>query len=115
MIPYVVIGIVFSAFTVGVSYFFKKNFPKEINSFIGYRTWRSMQSPEMWTLANQYASLLLFKLSFATLPVFLLFLFTFTPHIAFIIAVVYWILGLILTLVKTEIRLKRIMNEPPKG
>ena len=47
---------------------FRKGGPKEINSVVGYRTHRSMQSVEAWRFAHQYSGALFQKIGLVSLP-----------------------------------------------
>ncbi|WP_278308919.1 SdpI family protein [Parasporobacterium paucivorans] len=68
MIPVIIIAI-------GVV--FKNHPPKEINSFAGYRTSRSMKSKETWEFANKYSARLMLLcgiiLLIITVPILLVF------------------------------------------
>lgn len=100
-------NILISLFNVVLYAFFRKSYPKEINSMIGYRTKRSMKSQEAWLFANKYASDLMLK-SAAVLFIlqFLLHLFL-QPEVALITFVVVWIMSLFITIFITENALKR--------
>ena len=47
---------------------FKKGGPKEINSVVGYRTHRSMQSVEAWRFAHQYSGALFKRSAWSLCP-----------------------------------------------
>lgn len=89
-----------------IAYLFKKNNPKEINNFVGYRTKRSMSSKENWLKGNKYSSNLLFKLSLVLLPVQVLLYLLFNPLVVLLILAGLWILIALITIFKTEIQLK---------
>lgn len=92
---------------LSISYLFKRNYPKEINSFMGYRTKRSMMSSEAWIAANQYSSNLLFRYSKITVLLQFLFIISLGRKVAILSAASLWILFLLITIVQTEVMLKR--------
>jgi hypothetical protein len=102
----IVFNIIFLFSCVTISYLFKKNYPTDINSMIGYRTKRSMASKEAWVLANKYSSNLLFKYSIITITVQILLFVFFGYKVAILGAASLWILLLFTTLMQTEIKLK---------
>ena len=48
------ISLLFPFIMVGLGNYFYKNPPKKINSLFGYRTARSVQTPETWAFAQHY-------------------------------------------------------------
>ena len=106
----IVFNIIFLLTCLSLSYLFKTNYPKEINDIIGYRTKRSMSSKEAWLLANSYASQWLFKYSLlAVLSQIILFII-FDAKIALLVTSSLWIVTLFVTIIQTEIKLKRFQR-----
>ena len=97
----------FGIVNVVVSYVFKKQYPKEINTYFGYRTKRSMASPERWIMANRYSSGLLFKSSLATIVFQCVACSIFALDTAIILTIIFWIAAILFTSLKTEQLLKK--------
>jgi hypothetical protein len=95
---------------ISISYFFKKYYPKGINAFMGYRTKRSMSSPEAWLLANKYSSQMLFDFAITTVILQGILNFLQPPGIALACTAVFWIMALFLTIFLTEVKLKKAGN-----
>jgi len=74
---------------LGVSVLFKLLPPKEINSFYGYRTTKSMSTIQNWKLANNYSSTLMI-IAFLFLAILYFILDFFKIHFT------YLFLGLII-------------------
>jgi uncharacterized membrane protein len=104
---FVILNVVFLITCVSVSFAFKNHYPKDINSFVGYRTRRSMSSKEAWLDANEYASSQLFKYSFVAVIIQVALFFAINAKIALLTSAGVWILFLLLTLVQTEVKLRR--------
>jgi hypothetical protein len=103
----IILNILFALSMLGISYTFKKFYPREINIFVGYRTRRSMASAEAWNIANKYASELLFSASMAVALIQVILNFIVVAHHALIISAGLWLAFLILTIIQTELKLKR--------
>ena len=102
-----VTAFLFSVLNIVVSFLFRKFQPKEINGFFGYRTARSMGSQAAWNFANHYSAQLLFRCAWAVfLFQFVLYLI-FEAAIALLCFVGLWIACLFLTILRTEVMLKR--------
>lgn len=100
-------GILLSLLNVAISSLFRKYYPREVNSLVGYRTRRSMRSKDAWTFANQYASDFLFRCSLA-IPVIQIILYVFLdPPVALLALVAVWIACLFYTILRTEVMLRR--------
>ncbi|MFC4636428.1 SdpI family protein [Dokdonia ponticola] len=56
-------GILFLCLT----YYYRKNPPKKINHFYGYRTRRSMANQEIWDVANRQSAKDLWRVALATM------------------------------------------------
>ncbi len=93
---------------VGISYAFKRNYPKEINDVVGYRTKRSMKSQANWLEANKYSSSLIFKISWIAAGCQLVLYISFGGQVSLFVTVGLWILLLLWVIFKTERRLKRL-------
>lgn len=104
----IVFNIIFLLSCVSISYLFKKNYPTDINSMIGYRTKRSMASKESWVFANKYSSHLLFQYSVFTVIVQILLFLFFGGKVAILSAASLWLLLLLTTLFLTELKLKNL-------
>ena len=103
----IVFNIIFLMSCISISYLFKKNYPTDINSMIGYRTKRSMASKESWILANKYSSNLLFKYSIITVTIQVILFVLLGAKVAILIASSLWLTLLLTTLLQTEVKLKR--------
>ncbi|MEJ1242540.1 SdpI family protein [Chryseolinea sp. T2] len=99
----IVVNVVFLTTCSSISHALKKYYPKDINSFVGYRTTRSMSSKEAWLRSNEYASGVLFKFSFVVVLIDLALL----AKTAFLTGAAEWVVFLILTIVQTEMKLRR--------
>ncbi len=95
---------------ISISYLFKKNYPTDINSIIGYRTKRSMSSKESWIFANKYSSNLLFKYSIITVIIQIVLFTILGGKVAILSAASLWIILLLTTLWQTEVKLKNTDN-----
>jgi hypothetical protein len=104
----IVFNILFLMSCVPISYLFKKNYPTDINSMIGYRTKRSMASKDSWVLANKYSSNLLFKYSLLTAIIQIALFTVFGGKVAILGAASLWLILLLTTLLQTEIKLKKL-------
>jgi uncharacterized membrane protein len=76
-----------------------RNTPKQINTFYGYRTPRSMRTPKTWEAANAYANKLMWRFSLYSLALPLIgwflwkdhnFLVTVIGHTLLVISVIYF-------------------------
>ena len=91
--------------------------PKEINSFFGYRTTRSMKSPDTWKFAHKCAGRLFFIVGLATLvpTVAVQIPFYNSPdNVIGTISVIIMSVQLaiiVLSLIPTEIALKKNFND----
>jgi uncharacterized membrane protein len=103
-------NVLFMITTPLLAYAFRKFFPKEINPIIGYRTKRSMASQKAWLEANRYAANLLVRYSLLILLLQVTLLFFFNPRISLLSAIGLLITALIVTLIQTEIHLKKSLN-----
>jgi uncharacterized membrane protein len=103
-------NIIFLMSCISISYLFKKNYPTDINSIIGYRTKRSMVSKESWVFANKYSSNLLFKYSIITVIIQIALFTIFGGKIAILSAASLWIILLLTTLWQTEVNLKKTQS-----
>lgn len=100
-------GILLSLLNVAISSLFRRHYPREINSIVGYRTKRSMRSNDAWIFANQYSSDLLFRCSLAMLVLQIILYLFLDPPVALLALVALWIACLFYTILRTEIMLKR--------
>lgn len=98
---------------VGLGNYFSKNPPKKINSLFGYRTARSVQTPETWAFAHHYCGQLWVRTGKVMLiisPIAMAFLFgreiDYVGLYGGIIVVIQAII-LVSTIFFTEIALKR--------
>ncbi|SHJ51651.1 SdpI/YhfL protein family protein [Parasporobacterium paucivorans DSM 15970] len=70
-------GTMIPVIIIAIGVVFKNHPPKEINSFAGYRTSRSMKSKETWEFANKYSARLMLLcgiiLLIITVPILLVF------------------------------------------
>lgn len=57
------------AMMIVIGRWFMQGGPKERNMLFGYRTKRSMQSPEMWVFAHHYCGKLWLRLGLILLPI----------------------------------------------
>ncbi len=101
------INIFFLITCLSISYLFKSNYPKDINSLIGYRTKRSMASKEAWLLANSYSSKTLFDYALVTVVIQASLFIVFGARVALLGILILWTVALLATIVQTEIRLKK--------
>jgi len=90
-----------------LGFYMKKNPPKKINHFYGYRTKRSMKSQEAWDFAQVYSSDIMVNIGL--LHVLMSFIVVFLQESA-LIAFVF--IGMIITtfgylIYKTEVELKK--------
>jgi len=104
----VVFNVIFLISCLSISYLFKRFYPKEINILIGYRTKRSMASNEAWNFANGYSSSLLFSYSLITVAIQVVLFLIFDERIAILVAASLWLILLVLTIVQTESKLKKL-------
>lgn len=74
---------------------------------MGYRTKRSMSSPEAWILANKYSSQILFNYAIITVIVQVILNFLQPPETALACTAAFWIIALFLTIFQTEVKLKK--------
>jgi len=102
-----VFNIVLVVFFILIALWFKTNDPKEINPIINYRTKRSMSSRDNWLFANKFASKMMFKLSFALIPLSLLLYVFYDTEVALFGMIGLWVVILIFTIIETERRLKQ--------
>lgn len=58
--------LLFPAFIIAISAIWMNHPPKEINAMAGYRTYRSMRSPETWKFAHKYVCRLWLYTEFPT-------------------------------------------------
>ena len=107
----IVFNIIFLLTCLSISYLFKTNYPKEINDIIGYRTKRSMSSKEAWLLANSYSSEWLFKYSLLAVLLQIILFIIFDAKIALLVTSSLWIVTLFITIIQTEIKLKRFERQ----
>jgi uncharacterized membrane protein len=57
----IIVGhIILASAFIGLAVFFKKNPPKTINSWYGYRTHFSMKNQQVWEEANRYSNKAMF-------------------------------------------------------
>jgi uncharacterized membrane protein len=110
---FILLNVLQAITVVAISYFFKKNYPKEINAFMGYRTKRSMSSPEAWILANSYSSQILFNYSVIAVILQLFLNLFLAPSVALVWTVAVWIFFLFLTIFQTEVELKKSQAKSP--
>lgn len=82
--------------------------PKEINSFFGYRTPRSMKTKEIWDEANRFSANMLIRLSLAVIGVQIFSIFTFQndESLGYTISTIAFVLAPILLIFVTEKHLK---------
>lgn len=91
--------------------------PKEINSFFGYRTTRSMKSPDTWKFAHKCAGRLWFIIGLVTLAPTVLAQIPFynssdnVVGIVSVIIITVQCVILILPTIPTEIALKKNFND----
>jgi hypothetical protein len=109
----IIVSCVFLLFCVMISYVLKVSYPKEINSWIGYRTRRSIRSQESWVAANECAGKLLFRYALVAILVFPIVLATFIaldiPFLFLMPATAgLWAIALIATIIQTERRLIKL-------
>ena len=102
------VNILFIISCVSISYVFKMNYPKDINSLIGYRTKRSMASKEAWVFANGYFSKTLFRYAIMTVMIQIALFISLGPQAALIGILITWTLALLVTMVQTEFQLKKM-------
>lgn len=94
-----------------------KHYPKNINGLVGYRTTRSMKNMDTWRFANEHCGRLwykmgLFMLAFSILvSVLLLRTDDNTYSMISLIFVLFQCVVLILSIIPTEIALKKMFNE----
>ncbi len=104
---FIAFNILFFLITISISYLFKTSYPKEINSLVGYRTKRSMASKEAWLLANSYSSKLLFNYAIMAVSLQVILFILADPKTSILAGAGFWIITLFITLVQTEMKLKR--------
>jgi len=93
-------------FFVALAWYYKRNPPKEINSFYGYRTRRSMANLNIWKVANAQNAKDFFKVAIATLIAgLLLMLFSFKLRI--LIQVFVLLVGIGVAIWNTETQLNK--------
>lgn len=98
---------------VGCGGLWRKQPPKSINKFYGYRTARSMKSKESWDFAHKYIGRIWFKLGvgIAIFTIIIFFIFKnsndSTLGKVFVNLMIIQIITLIVPIISTEIALKR--------
>ena len=86
----------------------KKNPPRKINSFIGYRTKRSMKNQLLWDEANKYSSEMMLKYGIIFVVIGLLLSILFDGIIITFTIFGILISCIILMIIKVEKRLKNL-------
>ncbi|KAA9332194.1 SdpI family protein [Hymenobacter busanensis] len=85
--------------------------PRQINLLYGYRTTRSMRTPATWQEANTYFAHYFWRLSW-TLPVLAATAYLLLGDArALVVLLAGWVLGLLIGVVRTERRLKRLFDD----
>lgn len=97
-----IMNISFTLMFISIAYLFKKSYPKEMNSMIGYRTKNAMRSQENWIRANAFSSRLLFKYTLMLPVVQIVLYFIFGSQAALLGMLGLWLLLLLITLFQTE-------------
>lgn len=93
-----------------LSWIFYKRPPKNINSFYGYRTLRSMKNQQMWDEANRYSAIFSIKLNLYCLALpFLGYLFY--PQENILVSMLGHSLLLLLIILFTERHLKERFDQ----
>jgi uncharacterized membrane protein len=100
-----------SLFIIVISFLFKQFRPKEINSVVGYRTGRSMSSQHAWDFANKYSSELLFKFSLGVVAFQVIAMFVVALATALNVTLILWVIMLISTIIITEMKLKKEIED----
>lgn len=103
----IIFNILFPISCISISCLFKKQYPKNINPLIGYRTRRSMASQEAWLFSNKYSSALLFKYSIITVIIQVIAFILIGSKFAITCALTSWVLLIFTALVQTELKLKK--------
>lgn len=97
---------------IAIGLYFKKNAPKNINYFFGYRTKRSMKSRETWAFAHEYCGRLWVRVGIgmsAATAVTVIFVHSFSAFGA--VLMLAQIIVMIATLPVTERALDRTFDE----
>lgn len=85
--------------------------PREINWLYGYRTARSMRTPEAWQEANQHFALYFWRLSWVMVGVATAAFLLIGGSWAVLLLVVFWVAGLLIGLIRTERHLQWRFDE----
>jgi hypothetical protein len=81
--------------------------PKGINSWYGYRSMRSMRSPEEWKAANEHSSRLLLRLALTMPGVQLISYFLLPRMYSLPVPMIFFVGGTIFSMFQTENFLKK--------
>lgn len=101
------------AITILAGWFMWKHSPKEINSIIGYRTKRSMKNDDTWKFAHNFCGKLWWIMGWIILGVSIVVLIPFIDSIYFTIGIVVIIsvlvqcVILVMSIIPTEIALRK--------
>lgn len=110
-----IIFIVLHAITIlplfGISWYFKKFPPKQINSWYGYRTRSSMRNQETWLEANTFSADRMFKAVLFSLIVSITTLIVLQGELAFIVTLIFHVSSLLGVIVATEIQMKKLFHK----
>lgn len=101
-------NIVFVLMFITIAFIFKNNYPKDINSLVGYRTKGSMGSEKNWLFANKFSSDLLFKCTLVLPIVQVLLYMIFGSLVALIGMLSLFVLTLFAVIFITEKKIKEL-------
>lgn len=114
---YLIIILVCPVMMIAFGKQFKNKAPKEINSFYGYRTRRSMKNQDTWRFAHHCFGNLWLRAGIATLPLsVLVMLFSFGKDMNTIanyalVIVVIQLIPMMLPIILVELKLKQTFDE----
>ena len=108
-------NLIFIVVSISVSYSLKNSYHDDINSFIGYRTKRSMSSKQAWSFANKYSSNLLFNYSIGCVLIEMVVLYYFGGKAALFSAASIWVFLFVIIAIQTEFKLKKYYPKSKGG
>lgn len=86
--------------------------PKEVNSWYGYRTPRSMRSPEAWKAANEHSSKAILQLALIAPVLQALSYFLLPRTYSLLVPTIFFVIGLVVSMIRTESYLKKNFDLP---
>jgi len=100
---HLIIGPLFLALAIVLKIFT----PKKINPLYGFRTPRSMKNQEAWDFANKFSATWMLYLTISLIPIQVISYLSIGGKSAIQISAGYFVFGLIVLIVITEIKLKQ--------